>query len=245
MVTRNQFYFSEIFMTTARMSKFISFIASAILVLSHSAYSEEESQPHTQFKKDLTKIGVIAPLSGGLSKSGHEFVNGVMLAHETYAKESDGGKFLLRVEDDRNSSDWGLAIYEKLTVHTKIDALINFSEITYGAIKSLAENSTIPVVQIGSVPPAANKNIFLIGDISPSEFKGLSNDTFVSNFNARFKTDPSDYARAGYDSYMLIVQSYSSDKTDWVSKIRNNVYKGLGGEIAFNSVGVRKSTKNG
>lgn len=62
---------------------------------------------------------------------------------------------------------------------------------------------------------------------------------FKDAYKARFGTDAGFLADIGYDSFNLLVNTYSSDKTKWVQNMKNAEYQGASGKIKFGSAGNR------
>lgn len=63
--------------------------------------------------------------------------------------------------------------------------------------------------------------------------------TFKDAYKARYGTEAPFLSDIGYDSFNLLVETYSSDKETWVSNIKNADFQGVSGEIKFGSTGNR------
>ena len=62
---------------------------------------------------------------------------------------------------------------------------------------------------------------------------------FKDAYKARFGIDAPYLADIGYDSFNLLVKTYSPDKATWVSNMKNADFQGASGEIKFGPVGNR------
>ena len=112
--------------------------------------------------KSNIKIGMISMLSGDYSVVGENFRNGSILALEQYnAKNSD--KIDLIIEDDGFNTSKAISAYKKLTSIDKVDALINVSTPSIGAIYDDVTKAGMPVIQGGEQPIIpANDNVFQV-----------------------------------------------------------------------------------
>lgn len=99
--------------------------------------------------REELRIGVIAGLSGDYAPVFQNFVDGITLAHEDYAAKGLKPSVRLYVEDDEFRAAKGLSAYQKLTGSDKIEALINGSSMTIGAIYPLVTKKSLPVIQLG------------------------------------------------------------------------------------------------
>ncbi len=119
----------------------------------------------TSFSKNSNKdikIGLISILSGEYSVVGENFRNGAILANEQY-NLTHSDKVDLIIEDDGFDTGKALSAYKKLTGIDNIDALINVSTPSIGAIYNDVVKAGIPVIQGGEQPIVpANDNIFQI-----------------------------------------------------------------------------------
>jgi len=62
---------------------------------------------------------------------------------------------------------------------------------------------------------------------------------YKAAYKARFGADAPFLSDIGYDSFNLMVQTYSSDKATWLSNIKNADFQGASGEIKFGPTGNR------
>lgn len=62
---------------------------------------------------------------------------------------------------------------------------------------------------------------------------------FKDAYKARFGTDAPFLSDIGYDSFNLLVKTYSPDKATWVSNIKKADFQGVSGEIKFSETGNR------
>lgn len=62
---------------------------------------------------------------------------------------------------------------------------------------------------------------------------------FKDAYKARFGTDAPFLSDIGYDSFNLLIDTYSSDKATWVSNMKKANFNGVSGEIKFGSTGNR------
>ena len=109
------------------------------------------------------KVGMISILSGDYSAVGENLRNGAILASEQYNLKHPDQKVELVIEDDGFDSKKALSAYQKLTGIDHIDALINVSTPSIGAIYDLVTKTNIPVIQGGEQPVVpTNDNVFQI-----------------------------------------------------------------------------------
>ena len=159
------------------------------------------------------KVGMISILSGDYSAVGENFRNGAILASEQYNLKHPDQKVQLVVEDDGYDSKKALSAYQKLTGIDHIDALINVSTPSIGAIYDLVTKTNIPVIQGGEQPILpTNDNVFQIlpGNIELEKSLGTyiyqkgyvnpaivyTNDDTMIRFKDAFKTG---YASSTHD----------------------------------------------
>lgn len=130
-------------------------IIAIVAVISISNKDKGIDQPIT--------IGMIGILSGEYSFVGENIQNGAILAQEEYNAKNPESKITLLVEDDGYDSGKALSAYKKLTDFNNIDALINVSTPSIGAIYDLVTEVEMPVIQMGEQPtdPTAD-NVFQI-----------------------------------------------------------------------------------
>jgi len=62
---------------------------------------------------------------------------------------------------------------------------------------------------------------------------------FKDAYKARYGTDAPFLSDIGYDSFNLLVQTYSPDKATWVANIKKTDFQGVSGEIKFGPTGNR------
>lgn len=124
------------------------------------AVSVTNNKPHTD--ESLT-IGMIGILSGDYAFVGENIRNGALLAQEEYNAKNPDSQVELVIEDDGFDSKKALSAYQKLTSIDEIDALINVSTPSIGAIYDLVTVEDMPVIQMGEQPiDPADDNIFQI-----------------------------------------------------------------------------------
>ncbi len=116
----------------------------AIIVVGLIAHNLQKT---TSPQDKSIKLGVIAVLSGQYAMVGENYVKGLNLAQEMYAKEHPDQKVSVVVEDDGYNATKGLSAYEKLTQVDKVDGLLNVSTLTMDAIYARAKQANMPVVQ--------------------------------------------------------------------------------------------------
>ncbi len=63
--------------------------------------------------------------------------------------------------------------------------------------------------------------------------------TFKDAYKARYGTDAPFLSDIGYDSFNLLVKTYSPDKATWVANMKNADFPGVSGEIKFGPTGNR------
>lgn len=64
---------------------------------------------------------------------------------------------------------------------------------------------------------------------------------FAKKYEAEYKIAPSIFAESGYDSTMIMLNTYNSKQSTWVSKIKEIAYDGIAGLTTFDEKGVRVS----
>lgn len=71
--------------------------------------------------------------------------------------------------------------------------------------------------------------------------KTISSDMtkFKAEYKAKYGVDPSIFAESGYDSTMIMLNSYNKNKTIWVNNIQNSSYVGVSGKTTFDERGIR------
>lgn len=62
---------------------------------------------------------------------------------------------------------------------------------------------------------------------------------FNNSFKNKFVTDPAIGSETGYNAFMLLAQSYDTDKTKWVENMKHSSFTGADGKIVFDENGVR------
>ena len=123
-----------------------------VCLLSTPSYGQNRSDPNQR----TIKVGVIAGLTGEYAAVFQNWTNGITLAAELYARSGKQPAVELTLEDDGFSPTKGLSAYRKLLEINHVDALLNGSSATIGAISSLVTKEAFPVIQLGeeAVDPA-------------------------------------------------------------------------------------------
>ncbi|MES2470774.1 MAG: ABC transporter substrate-binding protein [Patescibacteria group bacterium] len=138
-------------------TKIIAAIIALVIVGGIWAANTKESKPET------LKIGMISILSGEYSVVGENLRNGALLATEEYNRAHPDSKIEFIPEDDGFDSKKALSAYQKLVGIDHIDALINVSTPSIGAIYDLVTKTDIPVIQGGEQPvQPTSDNVFQI-----------------------------------------------------------------------------------
>ncbi len=202
------------------------FIAVLVVVVTSYVIKDNVAEPK------VIRVGMISILSGDYSVVGENLRNGAILASEQYNLAHPDKKVELIIEDDGFDSKKALSAYQKLTGINHIDALINVSTPSIGAIYDMVTKANIPVIQGGEqlVAPT-DDNVFQIlpGNIELEKQlgkyihdKGYVNPAIVYTNNdtmIRFK----DALKSGYGSstHDFVINADVKDfKTDIV-KISN------------------------
>lgn len=154
------------------MKRFCVFFFAALLFIGVMEGRAEESAAGSSSE---VRIGVIAGLTGEYSAVFQNWVNGIRLAHETHQAEKRRPRVALFVEDDGFSAARGLAAYHKLIEINHVEALLNGSSATIGAISPLVVKLPFPVIQLGeetSEPRDDNILQIMPGNIESEEALG-------------------------------------------------------------------------
>lgn len=115
-------------------------------VISISFFCQAEAEPPL-------RIGVISILSGDYAVVGNGSMRAVKLAAKEYAKKPGSRSVELVYEDDGFDPKKGLAAFYKLTqTKPSVDAIINVSSPTIGAIAPRVKQLGLPVLQSGNEP---------------------------------------------------------------------------------------------
>jgi len=165
-----------------------------------------------QTPNESLTIGMIGILSGEYAFVGENIQNGAILAQEEYNAQNPDSQINLIVEDDGYDSGKALSAYQKLTGLNKIDALINVSTPSIGAIYDMVTEKDMPVIQMGEQPtPPTKDNVFQIlpGNI-PAE---IELGEYIKN-----------------QGFINPVVVYSQD--DVMIKFKNAVLQGIGSDVA-------------
>ena len=81
--------------------------------------------------------------------------------------------------------------------------------------------------------------------------KQSMDEVFVKLYKEKYGEEPGFAADWGYDSFNLLTSTYDKDGKKWISNIKKANFKGAGGTVVFDKVGVRipqfeiKTIKNG
>lgn len=107
------------------------------------------------------KIGFIGILSGEYATVGQNFLNGTILANESYNQKHPNAQIEMVVEDDAFNGGKGVSAYQKLVNVDKVKALINTSTPTIDSIYKDVTMNGMPVIQAGeqSIEPT-DDNVF-------------------------------------------------------------------------------------
>lgn len=62
---------------------------------------------------------------------------------------------------------------------------------------------------------------------------------FKAEYKAKYGIEPAIFAETGYDSTMIMLNSYNKDKSTWVKNIQNTSYSGVSGKTTFDENGIR------
>ena len=71
------------------------------------------------------------------------------------------------------------------------------------------------------------------------KIKGGDTKNFGEKYKAKYGSDPAPFSEYGYDSVMVLLNSYDNNRTTWVSNIQNTSLTGPSGKITFDQNGVR------
>ncbi len=116
-----------------------------------------------QKEEQTLKIGMISILSGPYSAVGENLRNGALLATEQYNATHPDSMIEFIPEDDGFETKKALSAYQKLTGIDHINALINVSTPSIGAIYDQVTKTDIPVIQGGEQPTEpTSDNVFQI-----------------------------------------------------------------------------------
>ena len=138
--------------------KLVAIAAVVVIIVIGAAYYANIPQ-----KPDQIKIGLITSLTGAWPEAGQAVKNGVILAQEQYQKAGKEPKVDVIVQDDATEKKRGLSAFRKLLNIDNVDAFINLSSPTIGAVYDLVVQSDLPFIQIGEQPETpADDNVFQI-----------------------------------------------------------------------------------
>jgi branched-chain amino acid transport system substrate-binding protein len=102
------------------------------------------------------RIGVIAPLTGGMAGMGNALRNGIELARKEQGQRLASCRFFF--EDDQYDGKRALAAYEKLRLE-RVQILFGFGSIVAQAVGPLAERDRLVLLNFGfEAGPAVGKN---------------------------------------------------------------------------------------
>lgn len=127
----------------------IVLIGIVILAVIGVGYSFTQTKSGSVSDPTIVKVGVLGPLSGQYGVFGENVVKGIEVAKLAYEKSHPGTKISLVIEDDGFEAKRGLSVYKKMTSIDQVDALINVSTPTMGAIYSDASKTGMPIMQVG------------------------------------------------------------------------------------------------
>lgn len=99
------------------------------------------------------KVGVIAPLSGGVAPMGEAFRKGFDL----FAKEMPAAKVSFLFEDSRYDGKASLSAFHKLSEVDKVDLIVVWGNTPSDTVAPIAEKSRFPVLAISMNPVAKDR----------------------------------------------------------------------------------------
>jgi len=71
--------------------------------------------------------------------------------------------------------------------------------------------------------------------------KTVANDMtkFKAEYKAKYGSDPAIFAENGYDSVMIMLNSFDKSQATWVRNIQNTTFTGPSGKTTFDEQGIR------
>jgi hypothetical protein len=135
-------------------------------------------------------------------------------------------------------------------VYGDFDSVIIFQDGVEGPavtkeLKNLDKTNKLTFYFYGQLGSAWGEYQKLLGDTNKLNganfFKIKTEDlsVFKEKYKTRFGSDPAPYAEYGYDSAMIMLNTYDKDNKSWLQKIENTNYKGFSGAVKFDSDGIR------
>ena len=107
--------------------------------------------------KKITKIGVIAPLTGPLAEYGIAFKNGIELSNS----QNGNSNVQYIFEDNKWDSKEAISAFNKLVQIDGVDAVMNWGTPTSEAIAPIVKD-TVPFIAITTEPPITNLSPYII-----------------------------------------------------------------------------------
>lgn len=224
-------------------------IAAGLPVLQLGAEANVTPDNIFQMYPDQTSIGILGVEA---MKDNVQTITAVIEQVEAYEKfiadfdESfDGSLSVVRVsntETDMRST--ALKLKEENT-----DALLIFMSSQKGAqlIKRLQENGHKPsnlyfdiALQLGATDyQTVLGNLSFIEGAKALYATSDTDESFTATYEARFGVKPGMLAGYGYDSFNVLMATYSKDVNSWKQNIQNYKDRGVTGLISFNEQGLR------
>ncbi|MEI7890939.1 MAG: ABC transporter substrate-binding protein [bacterium] len=229
-------------------------VASVVVLLlaigvGYSVLNKGKNSP-AQTKK-ITKVGVIAPLTGGLAEYGLAFKNGI-----TLATEKSGNKNVEYVfEDSQYDSGKAVAAYYKLKNIDKIDVLVNWGGVPTDAIAPLLKDQKMPFLAGSTLGRVTQSSPYTVRIMDTPDDFAISMWTYLRAHNQKniaivktemlyFKSvlDALDKNKNADESITVIDNYKTADETDFrtsILKIKNvsKQYDAVGVLLATGQIG--------
>jgi len=210
---------------TVSLHRFFRLATLVLLVFSALAGCAPQDQ-----KINEIRIGVIAPITGGIPNVGKSTVEAAQMAaqeiNDAGGLEVAGKKYTITlvIEDNQDKAETAVAVAEKLINQEYVVALIG-PQASRNAIPvaQVAENARIPMISPWSTNPdttAGRQYVFRVAFIDP----------FQGQVMARFSFEEVDATKAA------VLYDVASSYNKGIAEIYKQVFEAAGGEVvAFES----------
>jgi len=136
-------------------NKSLYWIVGIVIVILAVGFVSFSNNSSMSGEKQIVKIGLSIPLTGGLAVVGEPAKAAVEMAIEDANKASDKFKYVAIFEDDAFNPTTGVSNAQKLIGVDKVDYLISFGGPVGMAIAPIAEQNKIVHINDGSTPDVA------------------------------------------------------------------------------------------
>lgn len=198
----------------------LGLILVALVVVGYFAWEGTQQNRVVSRNNEMTKIGVILPLTGVVAEPGGNALKGIQLAIDGYNFSTQEKQITLIVEDSKSDPKIGVSAINKLIYNDKCEIIIgDVMSSVFLACAPVAEANKVVMISPGASAPT-------ISEAGDYIFRNYLSDDFDGRIMANYISKKTDKKKIG-------VISVNNDYGNGVVNSFSNALFELGGAIVF------------